>query len=437
MADKKYRFYLEPFVYVSVKGRDLLLYNLADGRFLTYYHQPHLVDFILRLKQEKNLYALEVSDHDLRENGLEDFVRDIREHFMGDLADVSLTGRKKPFLLSPLFDVQESVQGGVQQSVQEKGKTRARRTFTNVSKDSFLALKELTFYIEGSCAGDCAECGTAYKQFPWCTREENNGRMDLADIEKILDDTRGCFLETINIIGGDIGRYPQLTELTGLLNSRALQVNYYLHVLHLQNNTLDTLLGQIGPAATATSTVYLFINCSQLKNRDRQKYLETLPRERVNIVFLIQHEHEFAVLEKVIDKLQLTAFSVQPYFNGKNLDFFKDNVFTDHESLSGGDLDVDAIKARQSYNTLNYGKLFFKNGRVYSNLNAAPLGRLDELSPREAVVRELKEQGNWLRVRRDAAPCKDCLLDAVCPPLSNFEFASGINDSCNIWRGAE
>ena len=422
---KRYWFYLEPYVYVSVKGQNVLLLNLADGRFLTFMAQPHVAAFIRQLERKENLYVLEVSEDDLKGKGLQDFVRDVREHFMGDLVDVSLTG-KKPFILSPNFDIRDGVPGGVQVG----DITPARRTFKNVAKDSFLALKELTVYIEDSCGGNCPECGTAFKQFPWCTRDGNGSRLDPADIAKVLEETRGCFLESIHIIGGDINRYPGLREVMGLLRARRVRVCYYLHMLHLETGGLDKLLGQMGQEAE----IHLLVNCASLSDRDMQKKLETLPRDRVKIVFLIQHEHEFTILEKSIEDLQLKEFSVQPYFNGGNLEFFKGNVFTDIESLSSGDLDIKAIKARRSFNTLNYGKLYIRNRQVYSNLNAAPLGEVDKLPLREAVILELKEQGNWLRVRRDVSPCKDCLLDAVCPPLSNFEYAAGINNSCNIWQ---
>ena len=164
------------------------------------------------------------------------------------------------------------------------------------------------------------------------------------------------------------------------------------------------------------------------------KRLETLCPDRFKTIFLVRHEDEFPVLEETIERLNLNDFAVQPYFNKRNLEFFKDNVFTDHESLGAAGLDLPVIKARTSYNTLNHGKIFVLNDRrIYSDLNAAPLGGLDELSIPEAVVLELTEQGNWLRVRRRVEPCKDCLLDAVCPPLSNFEYAVGINNSCNLW----
>ena len=88
------------------------------------------------------------------------------------------------------------------------------------------------------------------------------------------------------------------------------------------------------------------------------------------------------------------------------------------------------------YNTLSYGKIFIRsNKKIYSDLNGKPLGRIGKISMETAVVSELSEQGNWLRVRRDVVPCKECLFNSICPPLSNFENATGINNSCNIWKG--
>jgi pseudo-rSAM protein len=152
-----------------------------------------------------------------------------------------------------------------------------------------------------------------------------------------------------------------------------------------------------------------------------------------SLTFLIQRDEEIPVLEGVIEDLHTGNISVQPYFNGSNLDFFKKNVFIDHESLSENILDIGVIKARTSQNTLNYGKMFIRsNQNIYSNLNGTPLGKIGEISMETAVISELTEHGNWLRVRRNVAPCGDCLLNSICPPLSNFEYASGINNSCNI-----
>ena len=253
MSYKFYWFYIEYYVYVAVKGNDLLLYNLATGKILSYINKPRWVDFILKLKQEKNLYALKVSEEYLRKNGLKDFINDLLEYFMGDLIDVSLS-KKKPFILSPQFDVQKKV------------KKPGARIFKNVSKDSFLSINELTFFINSACEEDCVECPTAYKQFLWCTREKMNSELNLCDIRKILDETRGCYINKINIIGGDISKYSKLDDLIDLLNSTSINTNYFIHFSNIKKKSFEKLK-KIGH----NSKIHLLINGSIVKKLAKLK----------------------------------------------------------------------------------------------------------------------------------------------------------------------
>lgn len=413
MPGKSYWFYLESFVYAAIKGNDLLLYNTLTGKFLYYIDRPRLVEFLLGLDRKENLYALEVSREFLRDNGLEDFMDDVSEHFMGDLIDVSLS-RKKPFIMPLHFDIRD------------EDNRQPRRTFKNVSADSLFSISELTFYVNSRCDNNCTTCKTAFKQFLWCTREKEDSELKLTEIKEILDQTRGCHIKNIDIIGGDLTQYPHLNRLVDLLCSGSFNVTYHFHFSHLKNGFPDAIR-----AGGSQARVNLLVDCSSLTYPGDLTHLQVLGPD--SLTFLIQRDEEIPILEEVIGKFKTGNISVQPYFNGFNLDFFKANVFTDHESLSENILDMGVIKARTSYNTLNYGKMFIRsNQNIYSNLNGKPLGRIGEISMKTAVVTELTEQGYWLRVRRNEVPCCDCLLNSICPPLSNFEYASGINNSCNI-----
>jgi pseudo-rSAM protein len=415
MPDKSYWFYLESFVYALVKGDNLLLYNTLTGKYLAYHDQPRLVQFIRDLAREENLYALKVTREFLKDNGLQDFTGDVLNHFMGDLIDRSLTG-KKPFIMPPRFDIRE-----------ETG-DRQRRTFRNVSRESILGLNQLTLGVNSRCGHNCNVCAGAYKQFPWCTREKEESQLSLTDIETVLEQTRGCPIKTIDITGGDLTQYPHLNRLVELLRPGSFNVNYCFHLFHLKNG-LPGALQAGGPRTRIT----LLAECSTLSLPGDLDSLKQLKPDK--LVFLIQRNEEMPILEEVIEKLNAANISVQPYFNGRNLDFFKENVFTDHEALAENILDMGAISSRKAYNTLNYGHMFIASDKsIYSNLNGPALGKIGETTMDAAVISELSEYGNWLRVRRDAAPCKDCLFDSLCPPLSDFEYASGINNSCNIWK---
>ncbi len=425
MPAKFYWFYLEPYVYVTIKGTDLLLYNCLTGKYISYTGKPHLTQFLLELNRKENLYALKVSAAFLKEKDLEAFTADVSEHFMGDLIDLSVSP-KKPFLLPPHFDIQKTVT------------PRQRRTFRNVARDSIFSLSQLTLFVNNRCNSNCTACNSAGKQFLWCTREkEDNERNPLsppasdrilgpAKIKEILDQVKGCPIKTIDIIGGDLTQYPHLTQLVDLLRPGSFNVNYYFHLSHLKNGSFDAVR-----AGDPQAKVTLLIDFSTLSIPGDVTYLKQLQPDR--FIFLIQRDDEIPTLEGVLQNLKTENISVQPYFNGHNLDFFKANVFSDHQSLTETILDIGAINARKTHNPLSYGKMFIRSDqKIYSHLNGAALGTMGEISMGTAVISELSEQGNWLRARRDVAPCCDCLLNSICPPLSNFEIASGINNSCNI-----
>jgi pseudo-rSAM protein len=417
MAGKSYWFYLEPFVYVSVKGNDLLLYNTLTGKFLSYYDKPGIIKFILDLHRKENLYALKVSREFLRDNGLEEFTVDVSKHFMGDLIDVSFSP-KKPFFMPANFDIQD------------EHNRQPHRTFQNVFGDSIFSITELTFFVNNRCDNNCTACKTAFKQFSWCTREEEDSELTLSDIKQILDQTRGCPIKNIDIIGGDLTQYPHLNRLVDLLCTGSFKVNYYFHFFHLKNGLPEAIRAAIQSGGSQTR-VNVLVDFSTLTIPGDLTYLKELEADR--LIFLIQRDEEIPILDEVITDLKTANISVQPYFNGDNFDFFKANVFTGHDSLSESMLDIGVIKARMSYNTLNYGKMFIKsNKNIYSNLNGASLGSMADISMEKAVISELSEHGYWLKVRRDVVPCSDCLFNSICPPLSNFEIVSGINNSCNI-----
>jgi len=415
MTDPSYWFYLEPFVYVVIHNHHLLLYNTLTGDFLTYYHQPHFADLIRRLHLKENLYALEVTRSFLEANHLESFIADIKNHFMGDLLPISLAP-KKPFLMPPNFDIDAPVS------------LKPRRTLKNVMPDSLLSLNHLTLYIHGQCNHHCQVCPTAYRQSRWCTCATAAPSLELTHIRDILHQTRGCPIKTIDILGGDLSQYPDLNALVALLDQYPFQVYYYFHLYHLQNGLPSPLSHR-----SSQAKIVVLVDGSALKNPDPIPALQHIQAHR--ITFLIQQEAEIPLLERVIARLKNVDIAVQPFFNGHNLDFFKANVFTDRESLRQNVLNHEVINARKSYNTLNYGRLFIMSDQnIYSDLNDSPLGNPGRITLETAVVNELSQQGNWLKTRREVSPCNTCLFNSLCPPLSNFETFSGINNFCLIWK---
>lgn len=44
----------------------------------------------------------------------------------------------------------------------------------------------------------------------------------------------------------------------------------------------------------------------------------------------------------------------------------------------------------------------------------------------------IRKRGIWFRVRNQVQPCRTCVYEVLCPPLSNYEYALHRNNLCHI-----
>jgi pseudo-rSAM protein len=84
-------------------------------------------------------------------------------------------------------------------------------------------------------------------------------------------------------------------------------------------------------------------------------------------------------------------------------------------------------------NPFHFGTLtVLSNGSIYANVNTQRLGSLNGGSLHDVVYKEMYRGKSWRRIRKKVEPCKFCTFDALCPPLSNYEYALGRNNLCHI-----
>lgn len=101
----------------------------------------------------------------------------------------------------------------------------------------------------------------------------------------------------------------------------------------------------------------------------------------------------------------------------------------------GADLDARAVCEDEAQSARLRRLAIRVDGQVYANVNQPLLKRIDEQTPHEILLRELTGGRSWLRTRDQVCLCKDCLNDALCPPLSSHACALGRNDLCDFGIG--
>lgn len=415
--NKQWWLSIETYVHISLKkGAALLLYNSLSGEALEYPGDGKVSALVKRLKSPKNLRVISLTGKELKDPVVKQFVEDLRKHFMGDLIDKSYS-EAKPIQMIPITKVHRDV------NLLKSQKTRS------VGEGLLENLNQMSLYINNECGQNCPVCPQAYRQFHCCTIKMNGkSELDIAKIENMFGEISSQPPASLNILGGNIFTYPEFIKLTTMVNSFP-QVFYYCNYFNMHR--APAYLNHINPASSSLKIlVPLPIDEDALK-----KTLEIVGNSNLDstFVFIVQSVGEFEQASAAIDSLGLDNCDFQPFFNGKNLDFFREGVFASKEEILGAKPGMNDIYANSLINGLNFGGLtVLSNGHVYANVNASRLGILGKDSIYDILYKEMYHGKSWRRIRKNLEPCKRCTFEALCPPVSNYTYAIGRNNLCHM-----
>ncbi|MCP5108340.1 MAG: hypothetical protein GY950_33445, partial [bacterium] len=170
-----------------------------------------------------------------------------------------------------------------------------------------------------------------------------------------------------------------------------------------------------------------------------QQALETLRRYaghgmNAEFLFVISGEKEFTEAEELIDTYGLENHDFRPFYNGCR-SFFEENVFIDKDDILEARPTLKEIAARGKVNPLHFGTLtVLSNGAIHANVNERRLGTLERDGISDAVYKEMYRGKSWRRIRKKVEPCRHCVFEALCPPLSNYEYVLSQNAPCWVSR---
>jgi pseudo-rSAM protein len=415
-----YWLWIEPYVHISVKGNSALLYNTLSGKKLEYFDQPETIRLLKKLLRKENLLVVPMKEKERCNPPISNFVEDIKEHFMGDTERVEFS-KGKPIQIKPLPNVQSDVK-------------KAMRDPTSAGKSILTYLSELTIYINdysiGSREMHNGFSPLLHKQllFPFVDKKSPGKNLPLEVFIKMISELSNSGLQLINIIGGNILDYPAFEPLCDFLRSIPQLKRYHLHYIDGINSPegLKIILEDSG-------RVNLWGTFPLEEATFSQAALLARENENLKFTFAIGNESEIGKSEGLVRKHRLKNFSMQPFYNGRNLDFFRECVFIQKEDIAESRPTQREITARMTVNENFFGKLTVKsNGDIYSNLNSPKLGNIYRSLIPDAIYKELYSRKDWLRCRPSVLPCRQCLYHALCPSISNYELILRRNNLCTV-----
>ena len=373
-------FFFEPYVYVNVVNNKALLYNTLDGNYLVY-DDKNVVGLIQDTLDERNHGVVLLNNHVMEMPAVRVFLNEIRNFFMADIIDVSLSD-KKPFQMLPYSDIASS---------SSKFRERLLATSDNLVK----YLYEIDLYLDYS-----------------------------SDLEAIKSFLSSCFyLKKCNIIvdGSLLDNIKDFFEFRCQLNVNSfirIDLNDFQLISKVNNTSLHYVVNVVFPV-DYSSLGYVFDALSGL----------SAPYE---FVFRVKSFDDYEEAKQIINSCSIDKFRILPQYTGNNISFFKKGVFMDKEDILSVHTTMSDIVLRKSVNPLNFGKISIDpKGHVFTDSIHSPLGSIFADSPSEIVRLEVLKGSYWFNIR-SKEPCNKCLLQWICPPPSVYESLLHRDNLCNI-----
>lgn len=417
---KTYWFYFEPTVFVSLKSNRLLLYDTVTGKILEY-GEPRILRFVRKLVSPANRGVVAIHDAVLNDPVLGPFIGEVREHFMADVIDTSYSNQKPVRIIA--------------EPIVEYNAGRLRHDpCPSIGEEFTGTLHTIYVYINNTCSQSCTMCGYAYRQFPSCTtsrkKREKRQELDISLIDKMLDELGPDSMVRWHILGGNPFDYSMFAELLKRMKHMRVAVAFYCHYMNLWEN--EKKLDQLSGAGVVIKLVVTF-------PLDKKKLSDGIAmlRERemtFDILFPITSDGDFISAGEIVSDMGIKKYEYHPLYTGENFEFFRDVVYIGREDLYEMQLSFKEIYRNRLMNMHYFGRLLiFSDGAIRARINGRVLGNINQISLYDAVIKELKEGESWLRVREKRMPCRDCVFDALCPPLSNYNDIFGVNNCCTVF----
>lgn len=408
--------YIEPYVHISIKSRRVLLYNTLNGKVIEDDYPP-IVRLVNRLRSNKNLLVIKLANKEIDDPKIAGFVRKAREYFVGDLLDESFS-QGKPVEMMPKLHMHKGIK-----------LKDSKESMIWLGQGIMDYLAEISLYINDSCRQDCSTCQHAYKQFLACTRGNGDSReLSVAEIKRLLEETKGSGLFRINIVGGDIFRHSHFEDLADFLSDIPAVKIYFTHYKNLNNR--ENHLSLIG-----TDNAELRILVSFPLEEDKfRPIIPLLSRVGIDygIDFVVQEETDLELAYGIVSQFKTEKASFKACYNGKNAEFLRKALFLSKEDILEARPGLRDIFSRMAVNPLNFGKLFvLSDGTVRASINTPKLGKLGRESLHDLVCKEMASGKSWRKLRTSVHPCKTCTYDLLCPPLTDYEYVLGQSNLCH------
>lgn len=375
-----YWFTIEPYTYVSIKNNFALLYNTLDGIIIES-DNKEVIKLLQEILLKENCGVVLLTNERYSKKAINIFIHELREKFMGDVIDVTLS-KGRPIQLLPFVNFYDD-----HEIIRKQNMTSYKNVLAN--------LYEINIHVN-----------------------------HVTNVLKLIQ-----FIQSlpenlpINLIG-NIGEVVNINLLLSILNKRPSQKNIlcsYENILSLDWTCENKFLYKI--------SIYFPLDIEQWN-----KLIILLNNKMIEVeyVFDVKSIDDCQKAKQLIKQFKIKKYQMNPIYTGGNIGFFEENVFLNKDDVLSTPISLKDIFTNQAMNIYDFGKInILPNGDAYANVNYPALGNIYLNSIHEIVSKEMEDGNSWFRIRNQV-PCNNCIYQWLCPPPSNLEIVIGRANLCHI-----
>lgn len=392
--ENKYWFTLYSPIFVWKKREQCYLYD--SDRFIGLHiniKDSWVMAFIDDLRNIDNLYCISLNESQFQYLPLKELIYKLRDNGFGKLVKQN-NSQRSPIQLPPILNLQSEVNRLNEQKLTDL--TVGEHVLNNLSEIHIVLSYEVT-----------------------------NDFVD--SLIAMLDSISRTFTGRI-ILSGYI---PQLNGFKRLWNHfEKLQVTKTFIIL--LKNISKGLLENLNQLQISNIKIIILAS-SPWDSWDFSEFKDIILPFCTNAEweFQVTSEKEYYRAEEIISYLKIDAAKINPYYDGKNIMFFKKHIYLEEGDIEDFQVSKKDIFAHQVLNTFDFGKFtILPNGKIYANPYFPALGTIQD-DIRELVYIEMNKGTSWRRIR-EMEPCCDCIYQWLCPSPSNYEIEIGKPNLCHV-----
>ena len=330
-------------------------------------------------KTKYDYFEIEFQDMNKNDDVVNTYITNLREKYMGDIIDISLS-KGKPIQILPHTNF-----------------CNKRNEKYNFIKNANLLhfLNEIIIHLD-----------------------------HILDQDKLIDYLQSMPDNITYSISGDLKHIAKFDKLVDFLNQ--------------YNSSKKIICNYINFAipASVCKNIFLYKIHIHFPIDIKQLIITTQSLKDQNnlfeLIFDIASLDDYLKAWEIIEEYQIDKYQFNPIYTGYNIDFFKENVFLKKSDILSTSMSIKDFFIKQMINNNDFGKInIMPNGDVHSNINYPALGNICTHSIFELIQKEIEEGKSWLRVRNQE-PCNACIYQWLCPSPSDYEIMIGQTNLCHV-----